>query len=100
MELINANSEFKIKEARINPNDVKELKAARSIPQYGIEIFDVEDSQKGQQTMRKIINTHWGKDANPWCLLQGDGEGNLTEDSWEYWNSYNAYLNKVSFKDC
>lgn len=99
MELINAHADLKIKGARINPHDVAELKSAHSIPEHGIEIFNVEDSKKGQQAMRKIINTHWGEDANPWCLLQGDGKGNLTKDSWEYWNNYNAYPKRVAFKD-
>ncbi|MCC8175147.1 MAG: hypothetical protein LIO91_01750, partial [Bacteroidales bacterium] len=41
----------------------------------------------------------YGKDKNPWCLLQGDGEGNLTEKSWEKWNEYRGIPKQVAFKD-
>ena len=49
--------------------------------------------------MRKIINTHWGEDANPWCLLQGDGNGNLRSDAWKYWSHYDGVEKRVAFKD-
>lgn len=72
---------------------------------YGVETFQVEDSREGQSLIRHVLNTHWGKDANPWCLLHGDGEGNLSDgsdggyDAWEYWNHYNALPKRVAFKD-
>lgn len=72
---------------------------------YGVETFQVEDSREGQELMRQVINTHWGKDANPWCLLHGDGEGNLSDgsdggyDAWQYWQHYNALPKRVAFKD-
>lgn len=72
---------------------------------YGVETFQVDDSREGQKLMRQVINTHWGKDANPWCLLHGDGEGNLSDgsngryDAWHYWNHYSALPKRVAFKD-
>lgn len=49
--------------------------------------------------MRDVINTHFGRDASPWCLLQGDGAGGLTEDSWVYWERYGAIPKRVAFRD-
>ena len=92
------------------PITVEELKKNPLMSDYrdeghGVETFQVEDSREGQQLMRQVLNTHWGKDANPWCLLQGDGEGNLSDgsdggnDSWEYWKKYSALPKRVAFKD-
>jgi len=83
---------------RINPDDVPQL-TNRTEMEHGVVVYDVEDSPAGRQAMREILNTHFGKDANPWCLLQGDGKGNLTAQSADYWNHYNAYPKQVAFKD-
>lgn len=72
---------------------------------YGVETFQVDDSRDGQNLMRQVINTHWGKDANPWCLLHGDENGNLSDgsdggyDAWKYWQHYNALPKRVAFKN-
>jgi len=81
---------------RINPDNVPTLTNRKDIGN-GVVIYDVEDSPQGQQDMRQIINTHFGKDANPWCLLQGDGNGNLTKDAAYYWGVYSAYPKQVAF---
>lgn len=44
---------------------------------YGVETFQVDDSREGQALMRKVIDTHWGEDANPWCLLARQGGAKL-----------------------
>ncbi len=54
---------------------------------------------KGQVAMRKILNSHWGKEASPWCLLQGDANGNLTPQSLHWWKKYSALPKRVAFKD-
>ena len=99
MELMDAHADFKPTEKRINPDDVPTLHKAKEIPEYGIVVYDVDDTDESRQNMRQIINTHFGKDASPWCLLQGDGEGNLTEDSKHYWGVYDAYPKQVAFRD-
>ena len=53
---------------------------------YGVETFQVDDSREGQKLMRKVIDTHWGKDANPWCLLaRGDSREDEEFENW--WDS-------------
>ena len=103
VELMNALAEFKPKDKPIDPDTVPQLSDKRVLPD-GVVTYAVQDDRAGQQAMREIINTHWGKNANPWCLLHGDGEGNLSDgsdggyDAWEYWNHYNALPKRVAFK--
>lgn len=58
----------------LKPITVEELKKDplfsdyQKLP-YGVETFQVEDSKAGQKRMREVLDTHWGEDANPWCLL-------------------------------
>ena len=99
MELLDANADFKPTEKRINPDEVSTLHKAGEFKEEGIVIYDVDDSDESRQNMRQIINTHFGKEASPWCLLQGDGNGNLTETSRQYWGHYNSYPKQVAFKD-
>ncbi len=97
-ELLRAHSEVRVKEKPIDPDKVPQLTNKRELAD-GLVVYDVEDTKAGQAAMREVINTHWGEDANPWCLLQGDGEGNLTEMSWGYWQTYNGMPKQVAFKD-
>ena len=98
MDLINTHSEVKLKEKPIDPETIPTLHRARSFDN-GLVIYDVDESEESRMNMRAIINTHFGEDASPWCLLQGDGKGNLTPESREYWEHYNAYPKQVAFVD-
>lgn len=107
MGMIEAMHGFKRTEKPITVEELKKnpLMSDYRDEGYGVETFQVEDSREGQQLMRQVLNTHWGKDANPWCLLHGDGEGNLSDgsdggyDAWEFWENYNALPKRVAFKD-
>lgn len=98
MALLDAHADFKPTEKRVNPDKVSTLHKVKELPN-DVAIYDVEDSDESRQNMRQIINTHFGKDASPWCLLQGDGEGNLTEESANYWEHYNGYPKQVAFQN-
>ncbi len=98
MELINAHADVKLKEARIDPDTVPTL-SNKVEYEDGLAVYDVEESEESRQNMRRIINTHFGEDSSPWCLLQGDGKGNLTGDSERYWNHYNAQPKRVAFQN-
>lgn len=98
MELINAHADIQVKDKPINPDEVSTLHKYRELPD-GIVVYDVDDSEESRKNMRAIIDTHFGKESSPWCLLQGDGEGNLTEQSKDYWDYYNSYPKQVAFKD-
>lgn len=101
MNILNTFKQYKIKEKATDPDTIPELTNGRTIgpPSFSIRIYDVANTKEGQLAMRKIINTHWGEDANPWCLLQGDGNGNLSSDAWRYWGHYNGVPKRVAFQD-
>lgn len=104
MEMMDALHKFKPRGKPINPDTVPYLSDKRDMG-HGVVTYLVDESRESQQAMREIINTHWGEDANPWCLLQGDGKGNLQEETdsvWgarHYWNRYNNLPKRVAFKN-
>ncbi|TFH94095.1 toxin-antitoxin system YwqK family antitoxin, partial [Porphyromonas levii] len=98
MSLIEAFKKYKLREGAVNPDTVPELSNKREIG-YGITVYDVDDTPEGQLAMRRIVDTHFGEDANPWCLLQGDGDGGVTDAAWDYWEQYNGCEKKVAFEN-
>ena len=85
------------KEKPIDPDTVPELTGKTDMG-HGVTVYDAQDDREGQRAMRRIINTHFGKDASPWCLLQGEGDtGELSDQAWHYWQHYSALPKKVAF---
>ena len=80
----------------INPFKVSTLQLYR-IFENGLQVFNVEESKKSRINLRHIIDTHWGMNSNPWCILQGDGHGNLTPQSARYWKNYSGFPKRVAF---
>lgn len=79
-------------ERRVNPDTVPEFSEKRELP-GGITVYTVQDDKAGQAAVRNIIDTHWGEDANPWCLAaRNDG-------AWEMWEHYNGTKKRIAFKD-
>ena len=111
-------AQYTIKETkadrRINPDNVPEFSNKVEYPN-GITVYNVEDTEEGQAAVRSIIDTHWGEDANPWCLAarteaeeidEYDDEGEYlgtreTEhdlsQAWKYWNHYNGIDKRIAF---
>ena len=58
----------------INPDNVKEFSGKRVLPK-GVTIYDVDDSKAGQLAVRSIVDSNWGKEANPWCLIARQPKG-------------------------
>ena len=83
--------------AKINPDSVSEFSNKEEIA--GLTIYDVEDSKKGQEAVRKIVDSNWGKKSNPWCLV-ARVDGNLAE-SFNLWKDYNKEGNgfKIAFNN-
>lgn len=98
MAIINAFGNYKRSGRPINPDTVPTLHLNHRY-ENGLDIYDVEENDESRINMRSIINTHWGIKCNPWCLLQGDGNGNLTQRSGRYWKHYNGFPKRVAFKD-
>ena len=56
-----------VKGARTNPDTVKEFSNKKDLGN-GVVTYDVEQTKEGQIAVRKVIDTHFGKKSNPWCL--------------------------------
>ena len=90
---------------RINPDSVPEF-SHKVQHDNGITVYTVEDSEEGQRAVRSIIDTHWGKDANPWCLAARDEneddeyyENGELDRAWGFWESYDGTPKRIAFKD-
>ena len=79
-------------ERRVNPDTVPEFSEKRELP-GGITVYTVQDDKAGQAAVRNIIDTHWGEDANPWCLAARN------DNAWEMWERYNGTGKRIAFKD-
>lgn len=85
-ELLLALKEFSPSGRPIDPATVPELSDPRDEGD-GIVSYLVQDDRQGQAAMRRVIDTHWGENANPWCLL-------AKKKKWthvELTNDYDAY---------
>ena len=69
-----------VKGARTNPDTVKEFTNKTDVGS-GVTVYDVADSKEGQAAVRKVIDTHFGKKANPWCLAARRGTYLYTDEA-------------------
>nr|QPI16292.1 MAG: hypothetical protein NIOZUU157_00178 [Virus NIOZ-UU157] len=82
-----------------NPKNVKEFGEGRVFnKKHGITVYEVEDTKEGQEAVRKVIDTHWGRDSNPWCITQVK-EGKLTDDAWQNWTVYDKSRKYIVFQN-
>jgi len=92
-----------VKGKRINPDTMSTFSNKRSL-EYGITVYDVANTREAQQQVRSIIDTHWGKNSNPWCLAarsgpyDASGKKTMGEQAWEHWENYGEEK-QIAFKD-
>ena len=96
MEILDRFGAPKTKAKPINPDTVKEFSNKTELPE-GIVVYDVQDDFEGQEAVRKIIDTHWGEEANPWCLAARI-DGSL-ERAKGYWQHYSRYPKRIAFRN-
>jgi hypothetical protein len=56
-----------VKGTRTDPDNVKTFSNKTQFA-GGVTVYNVEDSKQGQKDVREVIDTHFGKESNPWCL--------------------------------
>ena len=96
MEILNTFGQPKSKVKPINPDTVKEFSNKKELAE-GIVVYDVQDDFEGQAAVRKIIDTHWGEDANPWCLAaRTNGDLERAKDMWLH---YSKYPKRIAFRN-
>lgn len=85
----------------IDPDTVPEFSNKRDEGD-GIVSYEVQDDQDGQLAVRRIVDTHWGKKANPWCLITRGIDGDFRDEldgAWDYWEDYSSLPKRIAFKD-
>ena len=96
----------------IDPNTVEQFRENKSFEnkKYGITEYNVldgttsegsyvtEEVKEAQETVRKVIDTHWGENSNPWCITQKKN-GKLTEDSFDNWIEYSDGPKRIVFQN-
>ena len=82
-------------EKRVNPDTVPEFSDKKEYPD-GITVYTVQNDKAGQAAVRKIIDTHWGEDANPWCLAARRDES--LSAAWRMWQHYDAIPKRIAFQ--
>tara|TARA_R110002072_G_scaffold52528_1_gene139869 strand:- start:1202 stop:10624 length:9423 start_codon:yes stop_codon:yes gene_type:complete len=89
----------KVKDKVLNPNKVNEFGPSKTTnKKHGITEHEVENTKEGQQAVRDIVDSHWGKNSNPWCLTQAK-EGKLTADAWTNWRGYEDGPKRIVFQN-
>lgn len=63
----------------------------------GVVVYDVDDNDAGREISRAMIDTHFGKEANPWCLLAR--KNNSIAETAEYWYNYYPGDKKIAFRN-
>ena len=90
-DVFQKHGDITLKEKPINPKDLKELTKIKTIGRgkEKIDIYRLEDSDEGHRALREIVNTHFGKSFNEWCVTRIDPEtGDLTERSLEFFSKH------------
>ena len=86
-----------VKEKPINPDTISEFSNKRTLPD-GVTIYNVEDTKEAQASVRRIIDTHFGKESNPWCLAARLDDS--LDRAWGYWNdTYNGVPKQIAFQN-
>lgn len=78
-----------------DPEFIDKLPQLSQKKQYGngVVVYRVQDSKKGLQAIRKIVDIQLGTDRNPWCLI------NTSHDAQGYWKKYSGYPKHVAFQN-
>ncbi len=96
MDILNTFGQPKSKVKPIDPDTIKEFSNKKELAE-GIVVYDVQDDFEGQAAVRKIIDTHWGEDANPWCLAaRTNGDLERAKDMWLH---YSKYPKRIAFRN-
>jgi hypothetical protein len=80
-----------VKGTRTNPDNVKTFSNKTELTN-GVTVYDVEDSKQGQKDVRKVIDTHFGKKSNPWCLAARQEQVGMEE-------TIDGRENAITFRD-
>lgn len=81
----------------IDPDTVPEFSDKRDEGD-GIVSYEVQDDQDGQLAVRRIVDAHWGRGANPWCLIARDISAGGLSGAVKHWRVYSSLPKRIAFK--
>lgn len=82
---------------RVPPDRVPEFHKVNEPFGKGITVYDVDDSPEGQTATRRVVSGQLGTKAQPWCLIETDADGNLTDSAKILWKEYNAVPKQIAY---
>ena len=89
----------KVKEKVLDPNKTIEFSPSTTTnKKHGITEHKVDNTKEGQQSVRDIIDSHWGKNSNPWCITQAK-DGKLTGEAFSNWEHYSDGPKSIVFQN-
>ena len=71
-----------VKKAYINPDSSDILSNKRELSD-GITLYDVENTEKGQDELANVVQSHLGKNWNNWCIVAKDKTGKTNRSIWD-----------------
>jgi len=90
----------KVKKKPINPNNVEEFTFSGEHKEKGITVYSVDNTKEGMMAVRKVVDTHFGPNSNPWCLIAKSKHPKLyMEDAWQDWIHYSKGPKRIIFQD-
>ena len=85
------------KKEKVDPDTLSSFTNKKDIGD-GVVIYDVDNSDLGQEQARIVLDTHFGEKSNPWCLLYKDADGSLTRAKEHWFNTYPG-PKKIAFQN-
>ena len=92
-ELINEFGDT-VKKAYINPGKVSTLTRIEEGAGGSIDLYEVDNSKKGQDDLADIVESHLGRKTSPWCIT-AKKDGKVNREIWDEYGNYKV----AAFKD-
>ena len=78
---------------RLDPDKEPCFTARHEVPGTDIVVYDVANNKKGQRAVRAFVDSHWGVNANPWCLITRN------TDAANFWRHYSYIQKRIAFQN-
>ena len=78
---------------RLDPDKEPCFTARHEVPGTDIVVYDVANNKKGQRAVRAFVDSHWGVNANPWCLITRNTNAAY------YWRHYSYIQKRIAFRN-
>lgn len=84
-----------VKKNYMDPDKIPEF-TDKEVCQNGVVTYQVQNDKAGQEAVRKVVDAHWGPDANPWCIIAR--KNGTLRTAQKYWYRYNYWKKRIAFQ--